>query len=34
MEAGGPTAGPVPVMPGGGCPDEYPARRHGACYPG
>jgi hypothetical protein len=34
MEAGGPTAGPVPLMPGGGCPKEYPTRRHGACYPG
>jgi hypothetical protein len=32
MEAGGPTAGPVPLMPGGGCPEEYPVRRHGACY--
>lgn len=34
MDAGGPTAGPVPLMPGGGCPEEYPVRRHGACYPG
>jgi cytoskeletal protein RodZ len=33
MEAGGPTAGPVPLMPGGGCPEEYPVRRQGACYP-
>ncbi len=33
MEAGGPAAGPVPLMPGGGCPEEYPVRRHGACYP-
>jgi hypothetical protein len=33
MNAGGPTAGPVPLMPGGGCPEEYPVRRHGACYP-
>jgi hypothetical protein len=33
MDAGGPTAGPVPLMPGGGCPEEYPVRRHGACYP-
>ena len=33
MDAGGPTAGPVPLMPGGGCPDEYPVRRHGVCYP-
>lgn len=33
MEAGGPTAGPVPVMPGGRCPEEYPVDRSGACYP-
>jgi hypothetical protein len=33
MNAGGPTAGPVPLMPGGGCPEEYPVRRHEACYP-
>ena len=33
MEAGGPAAGPVPLMPGGGCPEEYPVQRHGACYP-
>ncbi len=32
MDAGGPTAGPVPLMPGGGCPAEYPVRRHDACY--
>jgi hypothetical protein len=32
VEAGGPTAGPVPLMPRGGCPDEYPVRRHGVCY--
>jgi hypothetical protein len=31
MDAGGPTAGPVPLMPGG-CPDEYPVLRHGVCY--
>ena len=33
MDAGGPAAGPVPLMPGGGCPQEYPVRRHEACYP-
>ena len=33
MDAGGPAAGPVPLMPGGGCPGEYPVRRHDACYP-
>ncbi len=32
MEAGGPSAGPVPRMPGGGCAREYPVRRAGACY--
>jgi hypothetical protein len=34
MKAGGPAAGPVPLMPGRECPEEYPVRRHGACYPG
>ena len=33
MDAGGPTAGPVPLMPDGGCPQEYPVRRNDACYP-
>jgi hypothetical protein len=33
MDAGGPSAGPVPLMPGGGCPEEYPVRRQEACYP-
>jgi hypothetical protein len=33
MDAGGPAAGPVPLMPGGGCPEEYSVRRHDACYP-
>jgi hypothetical protein len=32
LEAGGPTSGPVPVIPGGGCPEEYPVERSGACY--
>jgi hypothetical protein len=32
LEAGGPTDGPVPAMPGGGCPKEYPDERSGACY--
>src|SRR5918997_4047168 len=30
-DAGGPTAGPVPLMPGGGCPEEYPVQRRGSC---
>ncbi|MBA3473336.1 MAG: hypothetical protein H0T57_08965 [Rubrobacter sp.] len=32
MNAGGPADGPVPVMPGGGCPAEFPTERDGACY--
>ena len=32
LEAGGPTSGAVPVMSGGGCPEEYPVERGGACY--
>jgi hypothetical protein len=32
LEAGGPQYGPVPAMPGGGCPKEYPVERSGACY--
>ncbi len=33
LEAGGPTSGPLPLMPDGGCPREFPAMRDGACYP-
>ena len=33
LEAGGPTSGPLPLMPDGGCPREFPAMREGACYP-
>ena len=32
LEAGGPAAGPVPVMPGGGCPKEYPIENSDGCY--
>lgn len=32
MNAGGPGEGPVPLMPGGGCPEEFPTKRGGACY--
>jgi hypothetical protein len=32
MEAGGPGEGPVPLMPGGACPGEFPTKRGGACY--
>lgn len=33
LEAGGPSSGPVPLMPDGGCPREFPAMQEGACYP-
>jgi hypothetical protein len=32
LKAGGPVHGPAPVMPGGGCPTEYPVEKDGACY--
>jgi hypothetical protein len=32
MKAGGSSSGPVPMMPGGGCPEEFPQERNGACY--
>ena len=32
LEAGGPSSGPVPLMPDGGCPREFPTMRDGACY--
>ena len=32
MEAGGPENGPVPMMPGGTCPAEYPVEKSEACY--
>lgn len=33
LEAGGPSSGPLPLMPDGGCLREYPTMRDGACYP-
>jgi hypothetical protein len=33
FNAGGPENGPVPRMPGGGCPAEFPVERAGLCYP-
>ena len=33
FDAGGPTSGAVPLMPGGGCPAEFPTEIDGACYP-
>jgi hypothetical protein len=32
LEAGGPTNGPVPMLPDGSCPSEYPVKESGACY--
>jgi hypothetical protein len=32
MNAGGFPKGPVPLMPDGNCPKEYPVKRSGACY--
>lgn len=34
LQAGGPDVGPLPLMPGGGCPSEYPLEVSGACYSG
>jgi hypothetical protein len=33
FNSGGPTNGPVPLMPDGGCPVEYPVQHNGLCYP-
>jgi hypothetical protein len=33
FNSGGPTNGPVPLMPDGGCPAEYPVQHNGLCYP-
>jgi hypothetical protein len=33
FDAGGPASGPVPPMPGGSCPPEFPIEQSGACYP-
>ena len=33
MRSGGPEDGPVPLMPDGGCPAEFPTRQDGLCYP-
>ena len=29
---GGPTNGPVSLMPDGGCPKEYPVKQNELCY--
>jgi hypothetical protein len=33
FNAGGPSNGPVPLMPDGGCPKEFPVKHNGLCYP-
>lgn len=32
LKAGGPITGPVPLMPGGVCPKEFPAENGDGCY--
>ena len=32
LRAGGPEEGPVPAMPDGECPPEFPTKQGGACY--
>ena len=32
LNAGGPADGPIPLMPTGGCPAEFPVEKDGACY--
>ncbi len=32
FDSGGPTIGPAPQMPGGGCPAEFPVERDDLCY--
>src|SRR5215208_7042437 len=32
FNAGGPSNGPVPLMPDGGCPKEFPVKHNGLCY--
>jgi hypothetical protein len=32
MKAGGTSSGPVPIMPNGSCPQEFPNVRDKACY--
>jgi hypothetical protein len=32
LDSGGPEKGPVPLMPDGGCPVEYPTQRGDLCY--
>jgi hypothetical protein len=32
IDSGGPKHGPVPLLPGGGCPSEYPREQSDACH--
>jgi hypothetical protein len=32
FESGGPQSGPLPLMPDGGCPKEFPVKTNGACH--
>ena len=32
LNSGGPEDGPVPIMPGGGCPKEFPVEKGKGCY--
>lgn len=32
FKAGGPSEGPMPLMPDGGCPKEFPLQRGGVCF--
>jgi hypothetical protein len=32
VDAGGPTKGPVPLMPDGSCPPEFPTKHKNLCY--
>lgn len=32
LEAGGPASGALPLMPDGGCPEEFPLESEGACH--
>jgi hypothetical protein len=33
FNSGGSSNGPVPLMPDGGCPEEYTVKHNGLCYP-
>ena len=32
LNSGGPSDGPLPPMPGGGCPPEFPVQSGGSCF--